>query len=80
MKSNSPNMNITNQINAGLNDVRASLIDLSCLPRHGTNQADAILKAKYQLDLIVDMIQEHKTGTHLAWSDRKYMVDEEFSK
>ena len=80
MKSNTPNMNITNQINAGLNDVRATLIDFSCFPNDGTDQKWCIEKAKYQMDLIFEMIHEHKEGNSVPWSDRKYLVEEEFDQ
>lgn len=79
MRTNTPDMNITNQINAGMNDVRASLITLSEAPRFGTDQADAIMKATFQLNAIVDMIMEHNEGRSQPWSDRKYVVEEEFS-
>lgn len=80
MKSNTPNMNITNQINAGLNDVRATLIDFSCYPESGVDQEWCNLKVKYQLDLIMEMIHDHQGGDSVPWSDRKHLVEEEFGK
>lgn len=72
-------MNITNQINAGLNDVRSTLIDLSCLfPRDGT--ITGVSKARYQLELIIQMIRDHvEYDKSIPWSERKGMVEEEFS-
>lgn len=36
-------------------------------------------KARYQLNLALAMIREHKNGRSIAWSDRKPLVEEEFS-
>lgn len=78
MRTSTPEMNITNQINAALNDMRSTLIDLSCTPN--TNQAITLVnKARYQMNLAMDMIMEHSEGRSQPWSDRKYQVDEEFS-
>ena len=68
MRTNEPNMNITNQINAALNDIRKTLIDLSCyVPGSG--------------ELVTEMaILDHTHGRQSQpWSDRKHQVDEEFS-
>ena len=72
-----PTMNITNQINAGLNDIRATLVAMS----DGDLAARIRLehKAKYQLELVVDMIDDNQAGKHIPWSDRKLQVEEEFS-
>lgn len=69
-------MNLTNQINAGLNDVRKTLIDLSCLT--GGSADTEANRAKYELDLVIQMIEDHKQGNSIAWSDRRPQVDEEF--
>lgn len=76
IQKKSPDMNITNQINAGLNDVRMTLIDLSCLT--GGPAENEINRAKYELDLVIEMIEMHKRGNSISWSDRKPQVDEEF--
>lgn len=79
MRTNEPEMNITNQINAGLNDVRKTLIALSERePDSGT--VFTLLRARYELNLIMTMITEHTQGIRSQpWSDRKYQVEEEFS-
>lgn len=76
-KMNEPTMNIVNQINAGLNDVRTSLVSMTTggLPERVRSEH----KAKYELDLIMNMIDESRGGIHRPWSDRKYQVTEEFS-
>lgn len=75
---NSPEMNIVNQINAALNDVRASLVELSRV--YDVDAAITVMtKARYQLDLTIDMVMEHGNGKSIAWSDRKPQVEEEFS-
>lgn len=74
-----PTMNIVNQINAGLSDVRETLVAL--IP-NATGRVDRIIlesKAKYQLELLFDMIYEHGEGKKIPWSDRKLQVEEEFS-
>ena len=77
MINNEPNMNIVNQINAGLNDVRSTLVAMTQSDVQGriTNEH----KVKYQLELIIDMIDDHQFGKNQPWSDRKYLVEEEFS-
>jgi hypothetical protein len=81
VRTNEPDMNITNQINAGLNDIRSTLIELSVWAKTPdiSDQLKNIRKAKYQLDLIMDMIKDHRQGRSQPWSDRKCQVDEEFS-
>lgn len=78
MRTNEPNMNITNQINAGLNDVRKSLIDLSCdSSAIGSMNSEAL--AKHCLEEIIFMVRDFKEGKNQPWSDRKHAIDEEFS-
>ena len=76
IQKKSPDMNITNQIKAGLNDVRKSLINMLSFTG-GTADTEAD-RAKYELDLVIQMIEDHKHGNSIAWSDRKPQVDEEF--
>lgn len=72
-----PTMNIVNQINAGLGDLRATLVAMT---QGGVDtRIVAEHKAKYQLELIVDMIDDHQAGRKIPWSDRKLQVEEEFS-
>jgi len=76
MKTNTPDMNIANQINAALADIRATLIELS----ETKNDVDTAWKGRFQLDLAIKMIREHRDGTRSQpWSDRKHLVAEEFS-
>lgn len=76
IQKKSPDMNITNQINAGLNDVRSTLINmLSFTGGSADTEAD---RAKYELDLVIQMIEDHKQGNSIAWSDRRPQVEEEF--
>lgn len=79
--STEPTMNITNQINAGLNDVRTTLVELSTWAKTPdiSDQFKAMNKARYELDLIISMIMDHRRGIHQPWSDRKHQVAEEFS-
>lgn len=80
IKSNTPDMNITKQINSALNDIRATLIDLSCTAHYAPSKDFHTKKAEYQLNLANEMIIEHVTKVaSIPWSDRKHMVDEEFS-
>lgn len=77
-----PDMNIINQINAGLQDVRATLISLSNFGATPdiSDRIVAASKVRYELDLILTMIKEHREdGISQPWSDRKHLVDEEFS-
>lgn len=67
MRSNEPNMNIVNQINAGLNDVRKSLI------------AENFQRAEFEFHAIGWMIKQHKEGLSVPWSDRRPAIEEEFS-
>jgi hypothetical protein len=39
----------------------------------------AFARAQFEMDLIKTMITEHKAGISRPWSDRKYIVEEEFS-
>lgn len=73
-----PTMNITNQINAALNDIRTTLIELSATVP-GDERLAACDKARYQLDLAMEMVRDHTRGRSISWSDRKPQVDEEFS-
>lgn len=76
---NSPDMNITNQINAGLNDVRKSLVALS---EHEPDSGVVITemsRARYELETIFNMINEHRHGKSISWSDRRPQIEEEFS-
>lgn len=74
-----PNMNITNQINAGLNGLRKGLIDYS-LYDYPRKQDKRLAKAMYILNEIANMIAEHKEGRSIPWSERKYKVLEEFGE
>lgn len=72
-------MDITNQINAALNDIRTTLIELTKInPGHG-DRVTACNKARYELDLAMDMVLDHRRGKSRPWSERKHQVDEEFS-
>lgn len=74
---NEPTMNIVNQINAALNDLRTTLVEMvdGDVQARITNEH----KVKYQLELAIDMIDDHHRGKKVPWSDRKYQVTEEFS-
>lgn len=77
---NEPAMNITNQLNAALNDVRSTLVDMATWAETpATTRVAQMDKARYQLELAMVMVWEHRAGTSVPWSDRKYQVDEEFS-
>lgn len=82
-QSNQPDMNIINQINAALQDVRATLValtDYAKTPDISDRIKDAS-KVQYQLDLAIIMIQEHREkDIHVPWSDRKFLVAEEFDE
>lgn len=81
MKTNEPDMNIVNQINAALQDIRTTLVELSDFGKT-PDMSDRIIaasKVRYQLNLTLLMIQERREkGINQPWSDRKYLVDEEF--
>lgn len=80
MRTNEPDMNIVNQINAGLNDVRATLINDVAGRIDNEDRYVGIAQVKYQLNLVITMILEHEDGIRSQpWSDRKHLVDEEFS-
>lgn len=82
MKSNQPDMNIENQINAGLNDVRKSMIALSDYAKTPdiSDQHKVVRRVSYEMAEILLMIKEHRfDGIHRPWSDRKHQVEEEFS-
>lgn len=81
MRTNTPEMNITNQINAALNDIRATLIELATWAKTPdiSDRMTAQQKAAYQLGLATQMVIEHRDGHSQPWSDRKHQVDEEFS-
>lgn len=81
MRTNEPNMNITNQINAALNDIRATMIELATWAKTPdiSDQMKAKSKIRYQTDLAMQMIIDHRDGINQPWSDRKPQVDEEFS-
>ena len=80
MRTNEPEMNITNQINAGLNDVRKTLIALSERKPDSGTLCTEMARARYELNLIMTMITEHTQGIRSQpWSDRKFQVEEEFS-
>lgn len=74
-------MNITNQINAALTDVRATLVELSDWAKTPdiSDQVTARSRAVYQLNLAMMMIQKHRRGISQSWSSLKHQVDEEFS-
>lgn len=67
MRTHEPNMNIVNQINAGLNDVRKSLI------------AGNFERADFEYSAIKWMIRQHEDGLSVPWSDRRPAIEEEFS-
>jgi hypothetical protein len=76
MIQHEPDMNIVNQINAGLNDVR------SCFVRAVNNKPQSsheYLKARYIINEISLMIEGHFRGENIPWSQRKGAVEEEFS-
>lgn len=82
MRTNEPDMNITNQINAALADIRTTLVSLSEFAKTPdiSDQQKAVQKVTYQTDLALTMIYEHRFGIKSQpWSDRKHAVDEEFS-
>lgn len=81
MRTNEPDMNITNQINAALNDVRATMIELATWAKTPdfSDQLMAKNKIRYQTGLAMQMITDHRDGINQPWSDRKHQVDEEFS-
>lgn len=83
MRTNEPDMNIVNQINAALADVRRELIELSDFGKTPdiSHQIRAECKAKYQLDLAITMIHEHRRGIRSQpWSERRSIMDEEFGE
>lgn len=73
--TNEPDMDIVNQINAALNDVRATLIGIA----EKGNVITGNLMAHYQVDLAIGMVNDHRQGINRPWSDRKHQVEEEFS-
>jgi hypothetical protein len=79
MRTNEPGMNITNQINAALNDIRTTLIALSERDPESGTVCTEMARARYELNLAMTMVTEHSHGIHQPWSDRKYLVEEEFS-
>lgn len=74
-------MNITNQINAALNDVRTTMIELATWAKTPdfSDQLMAKNKIRYQTGLAMQMITDYRDGINQPWSDRKHQVDEEFS-
>lgn len=78
---NSPEMNIVNQINAALNDVRTTMVELATWAKTPdiSEQITARSKIVYQVGLALEMIDDHREGKSIAWSDRKPLVEEEFS-
>ncbi len=76
-----PTMNIVNQINAALQDVRGTLVELATwgMTPDVSDQMRAENKAGYQLSLAIQMINDHRLGINHPWSTLKYQVDEEFS-
>lgn len=81
MRTNAPDMNITNQINAALNDIRSTMIELATWAKTPdiSDRIRAQDKVRYQTDLAMIMIRDHRQGIDQPWSDRKYQVEEEFS-
>lgn len=79
MRTNEPDMNIVNQINAALADVRATLVDMvGRIDNEDRYTSQA--QAKFQLELAIKMVNDHSDGiASIPWSDRKHIVDEEFS-
>lgn len=80
---NSPEMNIVNQINAALNDVRTTMIELATRMKtlDVSDQTLAEDKMRYQFDLAVQMIRDHRRPDKPSrpWSELKHQVEEEFS-
>lgn len=74
-----PGMSIVNQINAGLNDVRGALIALVGGEPFVDDEKHLKVKAYYQLGEIIRMVEDHRGGQSIPWSDRKLRVEEEFS-
>lgn len=74
-------MNIVNQINAALNDIRTTLVALSEFGKTPdvSDQLMAEKKATYQLWMAMEMVRHHRHGKSIPWSDRKPQVEEEFS-
>jgi hypothetical protein len=75
-------MNIANQVNLALNDVRATLMSLADFGKTPTlnDRIRAAKMAHYQLDLMIRMIEQHcGQGVDIPWADRKPQVEEEFS-
>ena len=54
MRTNTPEMNITNQINAALNDIRSTLIELATWEKSPDISDQIVLESKvrYQTDLV----------------------------
>jgi len=82
VRTNTPDMNITNQINAGLNDLWTTLIERATWAKTPdiSDQRRAENKALYQFDMILSMVRQHREGINQPWSDRRHQVDEEFSE
>jgi len=72
-------MNIVNQINAGLNDVRSTLLEVNRIGAVFPDVRPAIQKVHYELGEIIAMILDHSEGMSRPWSDRKHQIAEEFS-
>lgn len=80
MRTNEPGMNIVNQINAALNDVRTTLVDDVADRIDNEDRDVGVAQAKFQLDLAIKMVCDHTDGiASIPWSDRRHIVDEEFS-
>lgn len=83
-------MNLTNQINAGLNDVRKTLLEYAKAdsaamtdtnPHEANTRRNALqMRATYELNAIEDMISEFHEGRRVPWSDRREMVVAEFGE
>lgn len=75
-------MNIGNQINQALNDIRDTLVSLTNFGKTPdiSDRIIGVSKARYQLDLTLQMIQDYREKRiDLPWADRRPQVDEEFS-
>lgn len=75
-----PGMNIVNQINAGLNDVRSALVELSEPGIDVKRQWVLRSKIRFITDQVIIMVDAHVSGqSSIPWSERKGIVEEEFS-
>lgn len=75
-------MNIGNQINQALNDIRGTLVLLVDFGKtlNAGGSVFVAAKARHQFDLTLQMIQDYREKRiDIPWVDRRPQVDEEFS-